>query len=84
MKKGGSGKFDSDWWCGCELVMLDMLKHYTLEQLQKTDIDLLLPLYFWYCRQNEGSESAASDEKVVMRCGKPYRVIKADEIGNIF
>lgn len=64
--------------------MLDMLKHYTLEQLQETDIDLLMPLYFWYCRQHETQDSTPSDEKVVMRGGKPYRVEKADEIGNIF
>lgn len=64
--------------------MLDMLKYYTLEQLQETDIDLLLPLYFWYCRQHGEENSTASCEKVVMRGGKPYRVKKADEIGNIF
>jgi len=64
--------------------MLDMLKHYTLEQLQETDIDLLLPLYFWYCRRQEAQSDAPSGEKVVMRDGKPYKVKKADEIGNIF
>lgn len=64
--------------------MLDMLKHYTLEQLQETDIDLLMPLYFWYCRQHETQGDTPSGEKVVMRDGKPYRVKKADEIGNIF
>ncbi len=64
--------------------MLDMLKHYTLEQLQETDIDLLLPLYIWYCRQHEKTEESPPGDKVVMRGGKPYVVKKADEIGNIF
>lgn len=64
--------------------MLDMLKHYTLEQLQQTDIDLLLPLYSWYCRQHEGSEENQHGNKVVMRGGKPYVVKTADEFGNIF
>lgn len=64
--------------------MLDMLRHYTIEQLQETDIDLLLPLYFWYCRQHEEPTNAPSGEKIVMRGGKPYRVKKANEIKNIF
>lgn len=64
--------------------MLDMLKHYTLEQLQKTDIDLLLPIYFWYCRQYEEKDNAPSNHKIVTRNGKPYQVKKANEIGNIF
>ena len=64
--------------------MLDMLTHYTLEQLQKTDVDLLLPLYRWYCRQHEAQSSAPAGEKVVMRDGKPYRVKTADEVGDIF
>lgn len=65
--------------------MMDMLKHYTLEQLQQTDIDLLLPLYHWYCRQykKENTESP-SGEKVVERDGKRYKVETADKIGNIF
>jgi hypothetical protein len=64
--------------------MLDMLKHYTLEQLQETDIDLLLPLYSWYCRQHEKPEETPAGQNVVMRDGKPYVVKTADEIGNIF
>lgn len=66
--------------------MMDMLKHYTLEQLQQTDIDLLLPLYFWYCRQYKVQRStpSAPGQKVVYRGGKPYAVKKANEIGNIF
>ncbi|MVB11623.1 hypothetical protein CAFE_23450 [Caprobacter fermentans] len=67
--------------------MIDMLKHYTLEQLQETDIDLLLPLYFWYCKEKEkvsGNNPLTGDENIVYRGGKPYKVKKADEIGNVF
>ena len=66
--------------------MLDMLKHYTLEQLQETDIDLLLPLYFWYCKQYESEKpnESAQSCNIVVRNGKKYIVKKADKIGNIF
>ena len=61
--------------------MLLMLPNYTLERLQETDIDLLFPLYFWYCRQSGGEKNTAPrGEKVVYRGGKPYVVKKADQV----
>lgn len=64
--------------------MLLMLPNYTLERLQETDIDLLLPLYFWFCRQNGEEKTAPQKSGIIYRGGKPYVVKKADEIGNIF
>lgn len=57
--------------------MMDMLKHYTLEQLQETDIDLLLPLYRWYCKQFQNDEKApqTGGERTVCRGGKMYKVV---------
>lgn len=61
--------------------MMQMLPGYTLERLQKTDVDLLFPLYFWYCKQFEKSEKESpaqseTDGEIVYRNGKPYRVRK--------
>lgn len=68
--------------------MLDMLRHYTLEQLQKTDIDLLLPLYRWYCRQfDDAHSSSPQGSRIVERGGKLYEVKTPDQAAwtkNIF
>lgn len=61
--------------------MLLMLPNYTLERLQETDIDLLFPLYFWYCRKNQAEKGTTPHESgVVYRDGKPYVVKTADQI----
>lgn len=71
-----------------ELTMIQMLPTYTLEKLQETDIDLLFPLYRWYCRQTnaayEETPQTAKDGNIVYRNGKAYVMKKADQIGNIF
>lgn len=68
--------------------MMQMLPTYTLEKLQETDIELLFPLYQWYCKQSnavyEDTPQAAKNGNIVYRGGKPYEVKNADEIGNVF
>lgn len=62
--------------------MMQMLPGYTLERLQRTDIDLLFPLYFWYCRMMSDEKAPAQGGgNVVYRGGKAYRKVdpaKAD------
>jgi hypothetical protein len=67
--------------------MIQMLPGYTLERLQETDIDLLLPLYFWYAKQQKKELDAISNQiggepqqHVVYRDGKPYVVKTADQV----
>jgi len=73
------------WWCGAELIMLQMLPTYTFERLQDTDIDYLLPCYFYYCRVKSGKTSP--QENVVCRDGKQYKKVSgknASWTNNIF
>jgi hypothetical protein len=58
--------------------MVQMLPTYTLERLQDTDIDLLLPLYFWYCKTQgkaSGEHPQACEDSIVYRGGKTYRKV---------
>ena len=62
--------------------MMQMLPTYTLERLQDTDIDLLLPLYFWYCKtagKASGENPQAYEGDVVYRDGKPYKKVKPED-----
>lgn len=61
--------------------MLQMLPTYTLERLQKTDIDLLLPLYNWYCKaiSNSDDEKKPQGKDIVYRHGKPYRKVNGKD-----
>ena len=63
--------------------MVQMLPTYTLERLQDTDIDLLMPLYHWYCKQSKAAygedPKAAESSDIVYRDGKPYKKVKAND-----
>ena len=58
--------------------MMQMLPFYTLERLQDTDIDLLLPLYKWYCKTQgkaSGESPQAYEGNIKYINGKPYRYV---------
>jgi len=57
---------------------------YTLEMLDECDVERILPMYFWYCRthgENADGEAVTPQTQIVMRDGKPYKVVKPQDAG---
>lgn len=70
-----------DWIFEVEQIIIRLVPAYTLETLDKCDIERLLPFYFFdYRKALKRSEEASEDnDNIKLRNGKKYRVVKADE-----
>ena len=75
-----------DWIFEVERIIIQLIPAYTLEMLDKCDIDRILPYYFFDYRKRLRNITP-DDKNVKIRNGKKYRVVKADEaawINDIF
>lgn len=76
--------------------MIRLVPAYTLEMLDECDIERMLPYYFFDYRnslrakaksEKDEDVSALADENFIIRGGKKYRKVKADQASwaaNIF
>lgn len=59
--------------------MLKLVPAYTLDTLNESDIDVLLPFYFWNYRKTMGEKASADnldfaeDEEIVEIAGRKYK-----------
>ncbi len=86
-----------DWLFEVEAILIRLIPAYTLEKLDDCDIDRILPYYFFDYRkalsakkqaENKATDFAETDdENIVVRNGKKYRKITAEQatwVDNIF
>ncbi len=76
-----------DWLFEVENIIIRLVPAYTLEALDKCDINRLLPYYFFDYRKAlraksraENGETEAKEENIVIRDGKKYRKVKGNEV----
>ena len=77
-----------DWLFELETRFIDLIPAYTLETLDRCDIERLLPYYFFHYRkalqnkiraQNDGTAQNTGEDDIVVRDGKKYRKVKAGQ-----
>ena len=70
-----------DWIFEVEQIIIRLVPAYTLETLDKCDIERLLPFYFFDYRKalKRSEEASEENDNIKLRNGKKYRVVKADE-----
>ena len=78
-----------DWLFEVERIILTLVPAYTLEMLDNCDIERLLPYYFFDYRKAlkaknsadriDGTVSDTDDGEFVIRNGKKYRVVNAEQ-----
>lgn len=75
-----------DWLFELEAHFIELIPAYTLEILDRCDIDRLLPYYFFHYRkalqakikvQNGEELQDVKGDDIVVRDGKKYRKVKA-------